>query len=262
MSSIDELITALQSDESTVEEKINSIKSIGYSKNQRALEYLVDLLDDTNPQVVSAVIWAIGKYKEKKILPKIVPKIKDDDDNVRAIAIKTLSKFTKNQDVLDEILKLLNDGDPKIRIMVMDAVVNFEASSIIENIIERLEKDEDKEVKLKTIEYLGEQMFKDERATNALIQNLENEEHDFELKMAMIDQLAKIDPNVKEFLILALKGRKKIFIEDPLTQDEKGVDLVYRKTRPLVMKVKSFKEEIDQLKNYIEYLKKTNQLVE
>ena len=123
----------------------NSIKGIGYSKNQRALEYLVDLLEDDNPRVVSAVIWAIGKYKEKKILPKIVPKIKDDDDNVRAIAIKTLSKFTKNQEVLDEILKLLNDGDPKIRIMVMDAVLNFEASSIIENIIERLEKDEDKE---------------------------------------------------------------------------------------------------------------------
>ncbi|MHA1372301.1 MAG: hypothetical protein ACTSRA_21590, partial [Promethearchaeota archaeon] len=73
--------------------------------------------------------------------------------------------------------------------------------------------------------------------------------------------LSRIDPIIKDFLLSSLKGRKKIVITDPLSAEEKGVDLITRYNKPLILKVKSFKEEIDQVKKYIGFLIKNNQLL-
>jgi HEAT repeat protein len=244
----------------TTEEKIEAIKSIGYSKNIRALDALVPLLDDATPEVRSAVIWAIGKYKNESKLPMIIPKIKDEDEQVRATALKTLAKFTSNPDILAEILNLLDDADPKVRKTVLETIVEFESknSNIVDKIIEKI-NDPDKSVSLKAIELVGDYIFKEKTVGTKLIEHLV-ETQDFELQMALIDQLAKIDPEIKEFLLLSLKGRKKIFIEDILGKDT-PVDLMYRKNSPLVMKVRNIRDEIDILKKYVEFLTEKNQLV-
>lgn len=262
LSSVDQLISVLSSADAKSEEKIDAIKSIGYSKNIRALDSLVGLLDDDNAEVRSATIWAIGKFKSKDKLPLIIPKIKDPEESVRTVALKTLAKFTSNPEILNEILKLLDDNDPKIRKMVLETIDEFESNStnnILDIIIAQLEKDDDKDVKLKAIELIGGYLFKDPKASKALIVCLENAT-EFELQMAVIDHFAKIDPYIKEFLMLALKGRKKIFVEDILPK-ESTVDLIYRRNSPLVMKVRSFKEEIEQLKKYIDFLLEKNQLI-
>jgi acyl carrier protein len=261
LSNVDLLIATISSD-AKAEEKIEAIKSIGYSKNIRALESLVGLLEDANAEVRSAVIWAIGKYKSKDKLPLIIPKIKDPDESVRTVALKTLAKFTSNPEILNEILKLLDDSDPKVRKMVLETIDEFDSNTtnnILDIIVAQLAKDDDKDVKLKAIELIGGYLFKDSKASKALISSLENAT-EFEIQMAVIDHLAKIDPYVKEFLMLALKGRKKIFVEDILPR-ESSVDLIYRRNSPLVMKVRSFKEEIEQLKKYIDFLVERNQLI-
>jgi hypothetical protein len=258
LSSVDQLIATISSD-AKAEEKIEAIKSIGYSKNIRALDSLVGLLDDANAEVRSAAIWAIGKYKSKDKLPLIIPKIKDPEESVRTVALKTLAKFTSNPEILNEILKLLDDSDPKVRKMVLETIDEFESNNILDIIIAQLEKDDDKDVKLKAIELIGGYLFKDPKASKALISSLENAT-EFEIQMAVIDHLAKIDPYVKEFLMLALKGRKKIFVEDILPK-ESTMDLIYRRNSPLVMKVHGFKEEIEQLKKYIDFLVERNQLI-
>jgi len=259
LSSVDQLISVLSSAGAKAEEKIEAIKSIGYSKNIRALDSLVGLLDDANAEVRSAAIWAIGKYKDKEKLPKIIPKIKDPEESVRTVALKTLAKFTSNPEILKEILKLLDDSDPKIRKMVLEAINEFEATNILDIIIDRLDKDDNKDVKLKAVELIGGYMFKDPKACKAMTVQLEKTT-DFEIQMAIIDLLAKIDPYIKEFLMLALKGRKKIFVEDVLSK-EASIDLIYRRNAPLVMKVRNFKEEVEQLRKYLDFLIEKNQLI-
>lgn len=259
LSTIDELITTLKADV-TPEAKIEAIKSIGYSKNIRALDHLVSLLEDQNSEVRSAAIWAIGKYKDKDKLPKIIPKIKDGDEQVRTVALKTLAKFTSNPEILGEFFKLLEDEDANIRKMVLSTVVEFDANNILDKILERIEKDVDKEVKLKAIELSGDYLFKDKKAVDSLIDNLEKATDDFEIQMAIVDQLSKIDPYIKEFLMLALKGRKKIFIEDALSSKDAPVDF-YRRNSPLVMRVRNFKEEVEMVKQFIEFLCEKNMLV-
>nr|MDO8118329.1 HEAT repeat domain-containing protein [Candidatus Sigynarchaeota archaeon] len=262
MSSIDDLIGVLQANGVSTETKIEAIKSVGYSKNKRALDYLVKLLDDESADVRGAVIWAIGKYKNEDFLPKIVPKIKDPDDQVRTVALKTLAKFNSNPEILGEILRLLDDDDPSIRKMVLEATVEFEAGNpsinILEKIIERLKNDKEKDVRLKAIELIGDRLFRNDGAASCLIECLETTE-DFELQMAIIDQLSKIDPYIKEFLMLSLKGRKKLFIE--VSADETQMDLIYRRNSPLVMKVRGFKEEIEVLKRYVAFLSEKHHLI-
>jgi HEAT repeat protein len=259
MSSVDTMISVLQS-ASEASEKIEAIKSLGYSKNIRALDAIVELLDDSNPEVRSSAIWAIGKYKNESKLPKIIPKIKDEDEQVRATALKTLAKFTSNPEILAEILSLLDDSDPKVRKTVLETIVEFDTKNndIVGKILDKI-SDPDKAVSLKAIELAGDYIFKDTKVGNKLIELLV-ETQDFELQMALIDQLAKIDIEVKEFLLLSLKGRKKIFIEDILGKDT-PVDLMYRKNSPLVMKVRNIKDEIEILKKYVEFLTEKNQLV-
>ncbi len=262
LSSIDDLIGVLQASGVSTETKIEAIKSVGYSKNKRALDYLVKLLDDESADVRSAAIWAIGKYKNEDFLPKIIPKIKDPDDQVRTVALKTLAKFNSNPEILGEIFRLLDDDDPSIRKMVLEATVEFEngnaSINILEKIVERLKNDTEKDVRLKAIELIGDHIFKNESAASNLIECLENTT-DFEIQMAIIDQLSKIDSYVKEFLMLSLKGRKKLFIE--VSADETQMDLIYRRNSPLVMKVRGFKEEIDLLKKYISFLNEKHHLI-
>ncbi|MHA1680823.1 MAG: HEAT repeat domain-containing protein [Promethearchaeota archaeon] len=261
MPSVDDLISIMESKDSTPQEKIYAITAVGKSKNIRAMDPLLSLLSDENADVKCSAIWAIGKYKNESLLPKLVPMIKDKDDSVRATAIKTLSKFSDNPELLKDILKLMTDEDPAIRLMILDAINNFDTEKIIDKVIECLENDEDTNVKIKAVEILGESIFRIQKASEALIKILEKSDN-FEIQMSIIDQLSRIDPNIKEFLMHSLKGRKKLFIEDPLSDDEKGVDLVYRRNRPLVLKVKSFKEEINQLKKYIQFLNLKNQLIQ
>jgi hypothetical protein len=102
-------------------------------------------------------------------------------------------------------------------------------------------------------------MAKDPKSTKALITALEAAS-EFDVQMAIVDQLAKIDPYIKEFLMLSLKGRKKIFIEDVVSK-EASIDLTYRRNSPLVMKVRGFKEEVESIKRYIDFLAEKNQLI-
>ncbi|MBN2152247.1 MAG: HEAT repeat domain-containing protein [Candidatus Lokiarchaeota archaeon] len=261
MSSIDNLISALKSADTKVEDKIEAIKNVGYSKNIRALDALVGLLDDANAEVRSAAIWAIGKYKSSDKVNLLITKIKDPEESVRTIALKTLAKFTSNPEILNAILRLLDDEDPKVRKMVLESIVEFESANVIDTIIDRLDKEEEKDVKLKAVELLGGYMAKDQKASKALIGTLEKAS-EFDLQMAIVDQLAKIDPYIKEFLMLSLKGRKKIFIEsEDVVSKEAAIDLTYRRNSPLVMKVRGFKEEVESIKRYIEFLAEKGQLV-
>ncbi len=259
MSSIDNLISTLKSADTKAEDKIEAITNVGKSKNIRALDALVGLLDDTNTEVRSAAIWAIGKYKSSDKVMLLIPKIKDTEESVRTIALKTLAKFTSNPDIFGEIMKLLEDADPKVRKKVLESIVEFESANIIDTIIDRLDKEADKEVKLKAVEILGGFMLKDPKASKALIAALEKAT-EFDVQMSIVDQLSKIDPYIKEFLMLSLKGRKKIFIED-IVSKETALDLTYRRNSPLVMKVRNFKEEVESIKRYIDFLAEKNQLI-
>ncbi|MBD3187673.1 hypothetical protein GF325_12635 [Candidatus Bathyarchaeota archaeon] len=261
MPSVDEFIEILQSSNASTEEKINAITNVGKSKNIRAMDHLISLLDDEDPDVRCSAIWAIGKYKNVDLLPSLIPMIKDKNDDVRGTALKTLSKFSDVPAILEDILKQMKDDDPSIRLMILDAISNFEAEIVLDKLIDCMKQDENLEVRLKAIEIIGEYIFKDVRATESLIYLLENSD-DYEIQMAIIDQLSQIDPQIKEFLMHSLKGRKKLFIKDPLTDDEKGVDLVYRMNRPLVLRVKPFNEEIEQLKKYIQFLNMKKQLIQ
>jgi hypothetical protein len=258
-SGIDALISTLTDSTSTAEQKIDGIKKIASSKNIRALDSLVGLLDDANAEVRSAAIWAIGKYKSSDKITMLIPKIKDPEESVRTIALKTLAKFTSNPEILGAILKLLEDNDPKVRKMVLETIVEFESANRIETVIDRLSKETDKEVKLKAVELLGGFMLKDHKASKALTAALETAT-EFDIQMAIVDQLAKIDPYIKEFLMLSLKGRKKIFIEDVVSK-EASIDLTYRRNSPLVMKVRGFKDEVESIKRYIDFLVEKNQLI-
>ena len=258
MSSIDNLISILKSTDTGAKDKIEAIKGIGYSKNIRALDALVGLLDDTDPEVRSAAIWAIGKYKTSDKVTLLIPKIKDPEESVRTIALKTLAKFTGNPEILGAILKLLEDGDPKIRKMVLESIVEFESANIIDTIIDRSNKETDKEVKIKAVELVGGYIQKDAKASMALIEALEKAT-EFDIQMSIVDQLAKIDPYIKEFLMHSLKGRKKIFIEDAVK--DTPLDLTYRRNSPLVMKVRNFKDEVESIKRYVEFLAEKNQLI-
>lgn len=261
LSSIDNMISTLQTAGTKPEEKIEAIKKIASSKNIRALDSLVGLLDDANTEVRSAAIWAIGKYKSSDKITMLIPKIKDPEESVRTVALKTLAKFTSNPEILGAILKLLEDNDPKVRKMVLETIVEFEGPNTIETIIDRLGKETDKEVKLKAVELLGGFISKDAKASKALIAALE-EATEFDVQMAIVDQLAKIDPYIKEFVMLSLKGRKKIFIEsEDVVSKEASIDLTYRRNSPLVMKVRGFKEEVESIKRYIAFLDEKKQLI-
>jgi hypothetical protein len=142
---------------------------------------------------------------------------------------------------------------------VLEAIVEFEGKDVIDTIVERLAKETDKEVKLKAVELLGKYMFKDPKASKALITALESAS-EFDVQMSIVDQLAKIDPYIKEFMMLSLKGRKKIFVEDVLSK-EASVDLIYRRNAPLVMKVRNFKDEVESVKRYIDFLAEKKQLI-
>jgi hypothetical protein len=90
--------------------KTNIVRALGATDNdQRAVDALIDGMNDQELQVREAAIQALGRLGNKKAVPFLIRKLSDRNFSIRISAIRSLGQI-KDREVIP-FLKDIADGD-------------------------------------------------------------------------------------------------------------------------------------------------------
>ncbi|MFN4227460.1 MAG: HEAT repeat domain-containing protein [Candidatus Ratteibacteria bacterium] len=153
--------------------KIKIISGFGRTKNNQALPFLYELLNDKNWEIRKYTIWAIGEIKENVDIEKLIPLVKDKNEFVRKELAEAFGKI-KNSSTISYLIELINDSNWIVKVASIKAASEFKDIRFFEPILNSL-YDKQIEVKLEAIKALS--VLKDKRATIPLISNLNDRYH-------------------------------------------------------------------------------------
>ena len=128
-------------------------------------------LNDANPEVRIACIWALLDYKETKQLNKSVEMLRDPVEEVRVEVAKALGEHG-TEAVLKEMEGLLNDQN-EVEPVKKAAIVGLSRSSntlAVEILVRKIE--EEKELKFECMEGLS--LKRDKKSLSALVEQFKN----------------------------------------------------------------------------------------
>lgn len=112
-----------------------------------ALEGLKYGLNDSNAYVRSEAARIAGYHPDgTKLAPELIKAINSDNESVRAMAIKSLG-YLQVSDAFDQIGSRLKDEDPQVRLMAIRALERIDKSKLLSmSVLQDLAKDTDPKV--------------------------------------------------------------------------------------------------------------------
>lgn len=97
-------------------------------------------LNDTNPEVRNAAVWAMWELGAKEAIPDIIKLLQDNDPVIRQSATIVLSNFVAKEAIPD-ITKLLQDNEFRVRLEAVSALGNIRAKESIPEMTKLLQDD-------------------------------------------------------------------------------------------------------------------------
>lgn len=116
-----------------------------------AMDFLTNLLYDTDPQVKLYAIEAVSQVNERRAIVAISGLVIDPNKDVKLAAIRALAK-TKQKDALEGIEKAVFDNDKEIRIAALEGLKQLGLKDALDFLSELLKMETDAEIRAKAEE--------------------------------------------------------------------------------------------------------------
>lgn len=175
---------SIPADEGTVEPLLNALKigplpvQVGaaqaleniqsHIQDPRIIGPLIDTLKNSEPNLRTTVLRALGSCADEKRIPPLLKAFKDPAPLVRIAAIEAIGK-TGNPEYLKYFLPLLNDESFEVREAAVTELARIKTPEALDLIISAL-RDRDSDVRKRAVESLGK--LRDPRSAGALISTL------------------------------------------------------------------------------------------
>lgn len=167
----------------------------------RAVEVLVQALEDMTSPRRHAAAAALGKTGDARAVKPLERALKDEDSHVRVAAVEGLSQLGNLQSAT-ALLVVLKDLDHHVRAAAVEALGRMGDMRVVDAIANFLLYDSSWDVRKLSVEALGR--MKEDRATQLLWQALKDPDHD--VRQTAAHALGQIpDPRSIAPLVLALK---------------------------------------------------------
>jgi HEAT repeat protein len=167
----------------------------------RAVEALVQALEDYTSPRRHAAAMALGKTGDARAVKPLERALRDEDNHVRVAAVEALSQLGHPQSST-ALIVLLKDMDHRVRAAAVEALGRMGDARVVDAIAEFLLQDSSWDVRKLSVEALGR--IKEDRATQLLWQALKDPDNDVRQTAAhalgQIHDQRSIGP-----LVLALK---------------------------------------------------------
>ncbi|MCM8803058.1 MAG: HEAT repeat domain-containing protein, partial [Candidatus Omnitrophica bacterium] len=188
--------------------KLLTISIFENANDERAIPYLVKLLGDKSDEIKIKSLWAIERFKAKKI-EEIEGLLNEPSVKVKIEAIKTLIRL-KGEEGIDGLIKGLSDENESVRIYSLWALEKFKNSLSYPEIVKCI-ADKSSKVREEAINII--ERLKDPLFIPLLEKFIENKEIDIEFRKLAIIELGKIgisdSEKTKNILIRYLKSNNK-----------------------------------------------------
>lgn len=178
------------------------VENLGKLRSRKTLESLILGLDDSSQYVRRAALKAltdnmdlISNIKDIRVVQPIIRAVKDNNSNVRKVAVTILGRIN-NMQVVAHLISALNDVDAEVRDAATQALKSQRSPTSMEALVESL-SNTNPEARKQAVLALAE--FKNERLLKHF--NLLRDDPNLEVRIAAIQAIGKIPgPNVAEIL--------------------------------------------------------------
>ncbi|MBE7446104.1 MAG: HEAT repeat domain-containing protein [Planctomycetia bacterium] len=108
----DPLVRILKDDKAHDDVKITIIKAFGFTKDDRATDVLIHLLDSDSVAIQNAVVEALGELKTRNSIQKITEAMLDSQRTMHTrILLARALGYTNDRDAVEPLIKMLAVGD-------------------------------------------------------------------------------------------------------------------------------------------------------
>ncbi len=218
--SVEPLIVILKDKHSKSTGRENAAEALGRIGDSRAVEPLIDSLENDFSKVRENAAWALGMIKDIRAIPSLIAALKDKGDEsslVRSASAQALGAI-KDYQAVEPLIKALRDKDSAVRRRAALALGKISDNKAVEPLILNL-KDKDVNVRIDTIDAIG--MIKNPRGVEPLIEAL-NDENQVVRKGAVAALGNFKDMRVVEPLIEALKEKELRYLAASSLRDITG----------------------------------------
>jgi len=178
-------------------------EALGLLRDKKAVEPLIEALNDKDEEVRWKASWALGHIGDKRAVEPLTNLLNDERWQVRRFAASALGKIGDGQGV-ESLIQALNDDEWHVRKYAVDALGNIGDERAVNPLIKVL-SDKDNDVRSKAVIALGKMKGS---AVEPLIEVFKNE--DWNIRGKAAEALGNIgDERAVEPLINALVGRGK-----------------------------------------------------
>ena len=176
----------------------HAVQALGEIKDARAVESLIQVLTDSDVDVLGDAVSALEKIGIASVKP-LIRALKDKDSQIRKLAVEALGEIRDTRAV-EPLIQVLSDNDSIVRGEAADALSKISDIRAVEPLIQVL-SDNDSNVRCKAALALGE--IRHAKASKPLIHALLHDKNSEVRKNAAM-ALGKIkDPKTSEPLIQA-----------------------------------------------------------
>jgi len=168
--------------------KMNLLLSLGNLPQPDLWKKLAPWLEDDNPQVANAAIYAMSLLSDPASLEALYPLLESEDMNLQ-ISVLTLLAEMKTPQAAKHVLPLLDSENTAVKSTAIQVLGVLGDRSILPRIRQELETSADANVRVAAVMTLGE--LGDEASVERLAGLLES--GGLDMKMATMEALGKID---------------------------------------------------------------------
>ncbi len=156
----------------------------------RALDSLIQVLDDENLEVRLAAIWSLGYSGDIRAVDPLIQVLHDNNSNVREQAARSLG-WLGDAKAMDPLIQVLHDNNLDVRRAAVVALGDLHSNQAVESLIHVLrDYDEDPMVRKDAAESLYD--LNDTRAMDTLIQLYNDDYENWYVRLASYDALEKL----------------------------------------------------------------------
>lgn len=168
--------------------KINLLLSLGNLPQEGLWKKLAPYLQDDNPQVANAAIYAISLLEDPNALEALYPLLEGEDMNLQ-ISVLTLLAELKVPSSSARVLRLLDNENTAVKSTAIQVLGVLDDRSVIARVRQELEESVDPNIRVAAVMTLGE--MKDTASAEKLAGLLES--GGLDMKMASMEALGKIN---------------------------------------------------------------------
>jgi HEAT repeat protein len=173
----------------------------GQDDDHRAVEPLIAALKDSNSDVRSSAVRALGELKDSRAVAPLIATLNDSDRHVRSGAAQALGKL-KDRRTVEPLIAALKDSDWEVRSDAARSLGEIADSRAVESLIAAL-KDWSGGVRMSAANALGE--IGDRRAVASLTATLKDS--DSQIRGTALGALSRINnPRSVKPIIVAAKS--------------------------------------------------------